>query len=73
MAVKETFSLDERELAELERIILDRDEVAALFFLRETIWQRIRAARRRRMGGRVFTPEPHRKTGTTRHHQKPQQ
>ncbi|MDA8216836.1 MAG: hypothetical protein M0Z94_04380 [Dehalococcoidales bacterium] len=45
MAGKEAVSLDEKELAELERIMLGKDQAAAFAFLRECIWQRIKAAR----------------------------
>lgn len=55
MAGREAVSLDERELAELEQIILDRDETAAFIFLRVTIWQRIRAARRKGLDPRQGT------------------
>lgn len=58
MAAKEVVSLAERELAELEQIILDRDEAAALAFLREVIWQRITAARRKGLDPRKGTGVP---------------
>ena len=49
MAGKEVVALDEEELAELERIVQDKDKAAALDFLRRTIWQRVRSARLRRL------------------------
>ncbi|MHB1415523.1 MAG: hypothetical protein ACYC1C_09735 [Chloroflexota bacterium] len=55
MAGREAVSLDERELTELQRIILDRDEAAAFAFLREAIWQKIQAARRKGLDPRQGT------------------
>ena len=55
MAGKEAVSLNQRELAELERIIIDGDEAAALIFLREAIWQKIQAARRKALDPRQGT------------------
>ena len=52
MASREVVALDELDLAELERILLDRDADAALEFLKQAIWERIRQARRGRLDPR---------------------
>ncbi|MHB1134198.1 MAG: hypothetical protein ACYC4L_17660 [Chloroflexota bacterium] len=55
MTGKEAVSLDERELTELEQIIQDHDEAAAFAFLRENVWQRLVAARRKGLDPRQGT------------------
>ncbi len=45
-------AFDEEDLAELERIVLDRDAVAALEYLRRVVWERARLARRGRLDPR---------------------
>ena len=55
MTSREAVSLDERELAELEQIIQDHDETAAFDFLRENVWQRLVAARRKGLDPRQGT------------------
>jgi len=52
VASREVVALDELDLAELERILLDRDADAALEFLKQAIWERIRQARRGRIDPR---------------------
>ncbi len=52
MADKEAVALDEEELAELEMIIIDGDEKAALEFLRRAVWNKVRSARRKRLDPR---------------------
>jgi len=39
--------LDEQEQAELEVIVVDRDEAEALRFLKEVVWAQLQAIRRR--------------------------
>ena len=39
--------LDEEEQAELQIILVDRDEAAALRFLREIVWAQLQAIRRK--------------------------
>ena len=39
--------LDEQEQVELQVILVDRDEAAALRFLREVVWVRVQAVRRK--------------------------
>ncbi len=43
---KVSVALDETELNDLEQIVIDKDEAAALRFVREVIWARVQAARR---------------------------
>ena len=38
---KEAVALDEEELLELERIVIDRDEKEALLFLKKSVYDRI--------------------------------
>lgn len=38
---KATVALDEEELVELQRIIIDRDDEAALAFLKESIYAKV--------------------------------
>ena len=52
MAGREVVVPDEKDLAELERILLDRDADAALEFLKRAIWERVRQARRGRLDPR---------------------
>lgn len=49
MSRTEVVSLNEEELTELERIIMDRDEVESLVFLRSVVWEKIRAVRRKQL------------------------
>jgi hypothetical protein len=39
--------LDEQEQVELQVILVDRDEAAALRFLREVVWVQVQAVRRK--------------------------
>lgn len=39
--------LDEQEQQDLQMILTDRDEAAALRFLKEVVWTRVQAARRK--------------------------
>ena len=39
--------LDEQEQAELQVILVDRDEAAALRFLKEIVWAQLQAIRRK--------------------------
>ncbi len=39
-------AFDEEDLAELERIVLDRDAEAALEYLRRIVWPRVRQVQR---------------------------
>ena len=49
---KLVITLDEWDLVELERIVLDRDAEAALEYLRRVVWERVRQARRGRLDPR---------------------
>lgn len=46
MAAKPSVSLSDEEVLELRQILTDADEAAALKFLREVIWHRVKAANR---------------------------
>ena len=46
---KASFVLDEQEQAELQVILVDRDEAVALRFLREVVWFQVQAERRKRL------------------------
>ena len=41
--------LDEREQAELQVLLADGDEAAALRFLKEVVWAQVQAVRRREL------------------------
>ena len=41
--------LDEKEQTELQVLLADRDEAAALRFLKDVIWARVQAVRRREL------------------------
>ena len=47
MADTQAVTLSDEELLELERILLDGDAPAALAFLREAIWHKVKAGRRK--------------------------
>jgi len=44
---KTSVVLDEQEQAELQVILVDRDEAEALRFLKEVVWAQVEATRRR--------------------------
>ncbi len=46
LANRTAVAFDEDDLAELERIVLDRDAEAALEYLRRVVWPRVRQVRR---------------------------
>jgi hypothetical protein len=46
---KASVVLDESEQNELEQIVIDKDEPAALRFVQEVVWERVRTARRQRL------------------------
>ncbi len=59
MGNRTAVAFDENDLAELERIVLDRDAEAALEYLRRVVWERARLARRGRLDPRQPTgPHP---------------
>jgi len=41
--------LDEQEQQELQMILTDRDDVAALRFLKEVVWAQVQAVRRKEL------------------------
>jgi len=41
--------LDEQEQQELQMILTDRDDVAALRFLKEVLWAQVQAVRRKEL------------------------
>ena len=41
--------LDEQEQRELQMILTDRDDVAALRFLKEVVWAQVQAVRRKEL------------------------
>ena len=45
--------LDEEEQAELQMIVIDRDEAEALRFLKEVVWAQVQAVRRRGLRGHM--------------------
>jgi len=45
--------LDEEEQAELQMIVIDRDEAAALRFLKEVVWSQVQAVRRKGLRGHL--------------------
>jgi len=48
---KTAIALDEAELPELERIVIDQDGEAALKFLRKVVYRKIELSQRARCGG----------------------
>ncbi len=52
VAEKSVITLAEEDLAELEQIILDRDDKAALEYLKRVVWERVQRARRGRLDPR---------------------
>ncbi len=52
MGNRTAIAFDEEDLAELERIVLDRDAEAALEYLRRVVLERVRLARRGRLDPR---------------------
>ena len=46
---KTAVSLDEKELLELERILIDRDEKEALIFLKKTIYEKVAHSQKGRL------------------------
>ncbi|MHB1004322.1 MAG: hypothetical protein ACYC3S_01620 [Chloroflexota bacterium] len=55
MTDKQNVTLEPAEILEVQRILTDRDEVAALAFLRDVIWHRIKAANRKQINPREGT------------------
>lgn len=49
MSKTEVVSLTEEDVAELERIIMDRDEAEALVFLKSVVWKKIKSVRRKQL------------------------
>jgi hypothetical protein len=49
MMPKVSVVLDEREQAELQVLLADGDEAAALRFLKEVVWAQVQAVRRREL------------------------
>ena len=47
--------LDEQEQAELQVILVDRDEAAALRFLKEVVWVQVQTIRRKGLRGHLET------------------
>jgi hypothetical protein len=47
MADSQSVTLSAEEILELERILLDEDAPAALAFLRQAIWHKVKAGRRK--------------------------
>ncbi len=47
--------LDEEEQSELQVILMDRDEAAALRFLKEVVWAQVQAVRRKGLRGHMET------------------
>lgn len=47
--------LDEQEQAKLQVILVDRDEAAALRFLKEVVWAQVQAVRRKGLRGHLET------------------
>lgn len=47
--------LDEEEQSELQVILVDRDEAAALRFLKEVVWAQVQAVRRKGLRGHLET------------------
>ena len=45
--------LDEQEQTELQVILVDRDEAAALRFLKEVVWAQLQAVRRKGLHGHL--------------------
>ena len=45
--------LDEQEQTELQVILVDRDEAAALRFLKEVVWAQLQAVRRKGLHGQL--------------------
>jgi hypothetical protein len=45
--------LDEQEQAELQMVVIDRDEAAALRFLKEVVWSQVQAVRRKGLRGHL--------------------
>ena len=45
--------LDEQQQAELQMILVDRDEAEALRFLKEVVWTQVQAVRRKGLRGHL--------------------
>ena len=45
--------LDEQEQAELQMIVVDRDEAEALRFLKEVVWSQVQNVRRKGLRGHL--------------------
>ena len=45
--------LDEKQQTELQIILIDQDEKAALIFLKEIIWEQIQASNRKALRGHL--------------------
>ena len=50
---KVTVVLDEREQTELQVLVVDRDEAAALRFLKEVVWAQVQSVRRKKLRGHL--------------------
>ena len=48
-------ALDEKELLELERIVIDRDERKALIFLKELVYNRVARSQQNRLKSHLNT------------------
>ncbi|MHB1415662.1 MAG: hypothetical protein ACYC1C_10440 [Chloroflexota bacterium] len=55
MAEKATVTLENEEMLELERIVIDHDEKAALEFLQQVVWHRARKSGRKMINPRQGT------------------
>ena len=53
MSGKEVVALSEEEIAEIERIVVDRDKDEALAFLQSVIWKRVKELRRKQLDPRL--------------------
>ena len=45
--------LDEQQQTELQMILADKDEEAALLFLKDVIWEQVQASRRKALRGHL--------------------
>ena len=50
---KVSVALSEQEQAEVQMIVVDRDEAAALRFLKEVVWPQVRDVRRKGLRGHM--------------------
>jgi len=55
---KAAIAFDERELLELERVIMDKDEKGALSFLKKFVYDRIAHAQQGRLKSHLDTANP---------------